>query len=354
MKTRLALPMVMVFLALPLLQLSPALARADDDDSAAAPDSYLMASLGDSITAATLAETSLVDRHRLQRLEDSLSAGRDRQGAIEALRGRFNMENKETFSWTSGLEIKSQFVKLRTFFGLSPTPTASDGDGDNGLAQGASPSIPGLEISNLAKPGEMAEGMVSQARKLKELMDGGQRNRKYAGLKYVTVLIGANDACKRTASADFQAQLRESLDTLATIRQSEPIRVLVSSIPKIPDVGIPEIQNHTTLFGFTCAEFRNQIIGECNDLTTWTTPADYQERLAVVDQINRDIQAVSAEAGRAHPNMRIVYTDRVYRTPIPIEAMAADCFHPNARGQQKLADALWEEQPWFGKQSPRL
>src|SRR3712207_9515443 len=71
--------------------------------------------------------------------------------------------------------------------------------------------------------------------------------------KYVMIMIGSNDACADDAPPGItvpkvRASLKAAFEQLAKIQQNEPIRILVSSLPKIPDLGRKEIRSeeHTS------------------------------------------------------------------------------------------------------------
>ena len=56
---------------------------------------------------------------------------------------------------------------------------------------------------------------------------------------------------------------------------------------------------------------------------------------------------VAEEMDQELENVEILYSNSLYETPIRQEYMAADCFHPNAEGQEEIARQLWQDQPWF-------
>ncbi len=280
---------------------------------------YLMGTIGDSISAATFADSSVNVRWVGETLEDEM-----------LLRVPFlgNQENKETLSWSSGGEIPSHFMRLTQF--LKQT------------APGAS-----LQVLNVAVPGEKTEGILAQAEAIVDAMKSGN----YASVKYITLMIGANDACSKdfengTPLQDMTEQMRAAFKKLADIRQDEPIRILVSGMPRIPDLGRAEFANTTSALGYSCRAIR-RIHGFCKSLLNWEGEAEYAKKLEVVKDRNLLLGTMVREASAAYSNMQVVFTDQFYNTDIKPAWLSADCFHPNTTGQTELANRLWAAQPWF-------
>ena len=177
------------------------------------------------------------------------------------------------------------------------------------------------------------------------------KNGNYTSLKYVTVMLGANDACVGDAVLgssveSMRENFRAGFDRLAAIQQHEPVHVLVSGMPKIPELGRPDIRDHMTLQNNTCQEARD-ILGLCGGLLNWNSDADYRKFVSLVAERNRIIQEVALEAAIVHLNLRIHFSNQFFKTPITTTKLAADCFHPNKAGQQEISEVLWKEQPWF-------
>jgi len=170
---------------------------------------YLMAVLGDSISAGSLADVPIP----LQGTPEE----KVRKWADEGVSAQLVITNKSTYSWASGLKIRSQYRLLRTWLQKN----------DPGRR---------LDVLNVAWPGDRAVDLPAQVERVVEAMASG----RYESLYYVTLLIGANDACasaQGTPLVKMREQLMQALTRLSSIRQSEPIRVFVVGIPRIPDLG---------------------------------------------------------------------------------------------------------------------
>ncbi len=276
--------------------------------SAYAEKPYLMAVLGDSVSAATFANTSV-------NLFSSL---------VPDSEDLFLYDNKSTLSWVSGKKIRSHFVYLSKVLGGR------------------------LAVVNNAVPGAKSQDVIDQAKRLLNEIKTGD----YALLKYVTLMIGGNDACSTeedggTPNHTMETALLHVFWLLSQIKQPEKIRIFVPAIPKIPDLGRDEILNTTTLKHWSCRVIRDQIFKSCNPLIVWSDETEYKAHLKTVEEKNTVLQETVKKANQFFPNLDVYYSPRLFEAQVYPEYLAADCFHPNARGQQELSDQLWADQPWF-------
>ena len=276
---------------------------------------FLLASLGDSLTAASLADTSLTH---------PVVADRDK-----ILDRSWKWENRKTLSWASGEKIKAHNEYLGDYL-------AQHGDTVD------------LDTLNVANPGNRADDLENQAQKVVDKMESGD----YQELTYITLLIGANDACsdeteRGTPISDFKASVHKALKKLSEIKQATPLRILVSSIPKIADLAVPEIRHRRVYPGLTCHDIRVKVFHECNPLLNWKTEEEHQQKNGVVKSFNDALKEVVAEAKQLYPNMTAVYSSALWDAQITAELLAVDCFHPNRDGQQLVSNQLWQDQPWF-------
>lgn len=283
---------------------------------------YLMVSLGDSITAGTFADTSMIlnqepplgpwDPTRLSSLS---SIGVDIP---------FLFENKATLSWSSGESIQSHFIHLKNYLALT------DPDGV-------------LTVANFSYPGDETKNLPGQVdRLLSEYASGG-----YQSLKYVTILIGADDACIQAPTINTRVNLEVAFARIAQISQSERIKVFVALLPPIPELGRDEIRYHNTLGYFTCEYIRNKVIKECNPVLYSNNTDDFLAKMADIDERNNQIRQAVENAAAQFKNLDLFIGKTLEHHNLALEYLAADCFHPNRSGQEQLSEKLWQEQPWF-------
>ncbi|TDC68139.1 SGNH/GDSL hydrolase family protein [Micromonospora sp. KC606] len=196
----------------------------------------------------------------------------------------------------------------------------------------ANPNIRG-RARNHAVPGARAAALAGQA-------EAAVRDRA----DYVTVLIGANDACRgdidnMTTVATFRSQVDRGLRVL---REGRPkARVLVASIPdlhRLWEIGHTEPR-----------AVRAWRAGICPALLanpTSTAPADRARRAAFrqrIDAYNAELKA----ACRAYGSRCRHDGGAVHRARFTLaEVNALDWFHPNAAGQNRLADVTFPAAGW--------
>lgn len=287
-----------------------------------------MANIGDSITAGSLADTNAGEARTnwfLQQVKASRAEGKHTKRDI--LDDLIDY-NKNTLAWGSGLQIDSHYKLLQEHYVRHESV--------------------GLDIQNEAMPGNTAKEAVGQAQRIVNSMKSG----KYRQLAYVTFMMGSNDACYSISDAATAKYLRLALLKLAEVKQERPIRVLVSGLPRIPDIGKKSIMDHPVFGVSSCRLIQLVMLQFCNPLLDWQTPEQYQSRLAVVQTKNKLIEKVVNQVRAEAPNLDIVFTNYFYNNPIEYGDLAIDCFHPNLKSHKKLARDLWAEQPWFDAGRP--
>ena len=198
----------------------------------------------------------------------------------------------ERNSWSTGdgLRVESLYRRLRT-------------------------DAPGLRAYNRAVPGARASALTGQAR---------SAVRDKADL--VTVLIGANDACR------------------GDVGDMTPVaRVLVASIPdlyRLWQIGHTEPR-----------AVRAWSRGVCPALladATSTAPAAVARRARVRDRIEAYDGQLRA-ACRAYGSRCRWDGGAVHRHRFTLDQVnALDWFHPNAAGQGRLAEVAWNASGWSG------
>lgn len=179
----------------------------------------------------------------------------------------------------------------------------------------------------LAAPGARAGQLAGQARAAVR-----------AGVQYVTILVGANDACRgavgdMTAPATFRDQIA---DALAVLREGLPrARVLVVAVPDL--YRLWEIGHTDT------RAVRAWSLGVCPALLarpTSSAAADVARRRSVRDRVvayNRELRAACSGYGS-----RCRYAGASHQLRFSLAMVnRLDYFHPSAAGQDRLAEVTW-------------
>ena len=230
-------------------------------------------------------------------LGDSITAGVGSCVALVVCR-------RNSWSTGDGLRVDSHYRRLRA----------------------ANPAIRG-HADNLAVAGSRADGLEAQAARIT------------SGVDYVTVLVGANDACRGGIDDMTPAPaFRDAVDAgLAEVkRRARDAVVLVASIPdlhRLWEIGHEDDR-----------AVRAWERGVCPVLLAnprSTARADAERRRAVdrrVDAYNRELAAACREQGR-----RCRYDEgATHRVRFTLDLLSRyDYFHPNAQGQRRLADTTY-------------
>jgi hypothetical protein len=162
--------------------------------------------------------------------------------------------------------------------------------------------------------------------------------------QYVTIEIGANDACTKTVSGmtsrtTFRANIQSALATLAASPAAPEI--FVASIPNL--LRMYELNKSSSSARFTWGLLR-----VCQSLLanpTSTKAADVQRRAAVqqrVTEFNAELSAACAATPRCHFDGMVVANLQFVKSDIS----TLDYFHPSVAGQAKLAAVTWPKTPW--------
>jgi lysophospholipase L1-like esterase len=159
--------------------------------------------------------------------------------------------------------------------------------------------------------------------------------------EYVTVLLGANDACTSTeaamtSAATFRAQFRQGMENLAV--GAPDARVYVVSVPNI--YRLWEIGRTNFV-----ATLQWGLFGICQSMLaspTSTTAANQQRRERVrahVQLLNQQLREVCAEYVHCRYD-----NDAAFGTQFVSSDMSTlDFFHPNVNGQAKAAAVTWAQ-----------
>jgi lysophospholipase L1-like esterase len=182
---------------------------------------------------------------------------------------------------------------------------------------------------NFARPGADAGDLAGQASQAVQTK-----------AQYITLLIGANDACAdRTADMTSVATFRKQVDAgLARLKKGLPkSRILVASIPdlyRLWQLGHEDTQ---------AVRVWNRL-GICKSMLadpTSEADADNARRRAVRDRIS-DYDAELQDACHDYGDRCRWDGGAVHEVRYSLDLVNhVDYFHPNVKGQHELADVTW-------------
>jgi lysophospholipase L1-like esterase len=164
------------------------------------------------------------------------------------------------------------------------------------------------------------------------------------GAEYVTILMGANDACTSTEAqmtpvADFTAQFRTAMDTLAA--QSSQPKVLVASIPDLYRLYLVGKDSSSARSAWSAYNICQSMLA--NPLST--DQAD-EDRRARVRQRVIEFNSALAEVCGTYAFCKFD-GDAVFGYPFTLDQLSTwDYFHPNTTGQAVLAEVTYQVGFW--------
>jgi lysophospholipase L1-like esterase len=161
------------------------------------------------------------------------------------------------------------------------------------------------------------------------------------GAQYVTILMGANDACTSspatmTSVADFRAQFAATMSTVASGLPAGS-HVFVGSIPDVYRLWQLFRGNLTAQLVWATAQICQSMLSLTN------TEADRQAVLARIQAFN---QALADVCGQ-YPALCRFDGNAVFDYPFSSgQVSKLDYFHPSISGQAALASITWQRSWW--------
>ncbi|PIT99339.1 MAG: hypothetical protein COT74_10060 [Bdellovibrionales bacterium CG10_big_fil_rev_8_21_14_0_10_45_34] len=283
--------------------------------------SSTMLSLGDSITAGTIA--GWVGPQQIV----SRIIGSDVLFPNPGANYFFNFQS--TFSWATGQDIASHYVRL-----------------ENALKRQS--SLSHLYAINAAVQGQEFSHLPGQARFAVDRI----LEYNIGSIPYMTLLIGNNDICYYGEASEWlharlKKYLNEAFDTLNRVQLEGKTRVLVSGLPPIWKLGSKKIREARSVLAVRCEWIRDRILGVCKRSLRWDTPEQEAWAKRQVITLNHWLSDWVKQANHRYPNFEFYFSDSLLHEEIRPNMLSSDCFHPNSEGQKNFAERLWNAQPWF-------
>ncbi|MCW3493500.1 GDSL-type esterase/lipase family protein [Microbacterium sp. SSM24] len=164
------------------------------------------------------------------------------------------------------------------------------------------------------------------------------------GAQYVTIEIGANDACTRTVgamtpTATFTANVQAAMATL-------------SASPSSPQIFLASIPNLQRMYDLSKSSISARLVwgllGICQSMLaspSSTKVADVQRRAAVQQRVN-EYNAALAQVCAAYPTCRWDGGAVAGYAFTKSDISTRDYFHPSLSGQASLAALTWAKTQW--------
>jgi lysophospholipase L1-like esterase len=211
-------------------------------------------------------------------------------------------ENRD-LSWATGLDpgvrVRSHAFRLKSHY-----------------------SYTDLKAHNMAAVGATSADLAAQTSKL-----------AHHNPKYVTLLLGANDLC-RFASEDqtFLVQFEERVDS--------SVRQMISKNPGVHIVisGVPDIYRLYQLGKRNGCEFQWNITKMCSRLLS---PSSTDEVRQWIFDGWKSMNLILEEIANRYPENSVYVANPTSEEFSREDISSYDCFHPSARGQNRLAEVTF-------------
>ena len=275
-----------------------------------------MAALGDSITAAAFGRFTRADGTHiftlLKLLDLFAKAGYSRSAkAFEA----------REVSWSTGAKLGGHSHLER-------------------LTQLNGTTIPSL---NAAVSGARARDLSAQ---VDNLLEWSNNSINQSAPDYVTLLIGANDACGETPPEEFIQEVQKAIEK---ITQANPkAKIMMAGVPNIEHLREVAVNSPlSNLPGLKTCQDMWKRHGFCKEMLQEDDPAKRAAIMARLFQYDTDLEALKTQfnAQSADPD-QIRFAGELTSYRFTDNDIAIDCFHPNLKGQQIISDLTWQKSWW--------
>jgi lysophospholipase L1-like esterase len=277
-----------------------------------------MASMGDSITAGAIADYSLNSWKKPSHVFALLKK-------LSNLAGGENLEavERKDLSWTAN--HANRFKKLLNRKGITANLEHWNG------------SVSGHASKELAET------------QLPALLNWSQKTLGKGAPDYVAMLIGPNDICakdisKMTETSVFESRIKHVIEAL--LKANSEVKILISEIPDIERVwALAKDYDLSPIKGARNCQEVWQKMPFCANLLTNPNPDDRLKIRNRVEEYNVALNALVYTYAKTHPD-QVRVAAGIYEREFSLSELSADCFHPNTKGQNMLAETTWESGWW--------
>jgi lysophospholipase L1-like esterase len=201
-----------------------------------------------------------------------------------------------------------------------------------------------LRLKAAGAPATLVGYNDSVTSSLSSALNGQAQQAVTQGAQYVTIEIGANDACTKTVAqmtptATYKANVQAALTTLAA-GAAKP-QVFVASVPSLQRLYDVNKSSFS-------ARFVWGLLGICQSMLanpSSTSTADVQRRAAVQQRVNEYNQAL-AEVCTVAVNCRYDGGALANYAFTKADISTRDYFHPSVTGQATIAAQTWPKTQW--------
>lgn len=288
---------------------------------------HSMGSLGDSITAGAVADYTL---HSWKKPTEAFSLIKK---LMNSNGGRnLDVVERKDLSWSSGLDPKSRVMSHASHIKSLLHARGEDWN---------------FETFNAASSGNTSYDVLNN--QLPKLLQWSQKTLNQGAPDYVTLLIGPNDICGKdinemVETKVFKKQVRTIVDTLIAANPS--VKILISEIPDMERVWeLAKDYRLSNIRGLqSCLDVWKKM-KVCDNILTISDPAQRKQMRARVDEYNVALDELFLKYTKSDPD-QVRIARGIFSSKFDLDALSADCFHPNIKGQNMLSDLTWQSSWW--------
>lgn len=303
-----------------------------------------MAALGDSITAGCLANfkpSNIFNPFKILELNYHLG--------MTALKfGHLSGFDRDDLSWSTGFGTLSSPLTINGDVFAEPRIRRYPVKSHLYRLKKQNPKID-IRSRNFSLSNAKTENVLNK--QIWKMHKWSRRTLKQNFPDYVTLFAGNNDLCAErfkdiTPISIFEDQMRESIETM--LIHSPNTKVLVVAIPrinKLPDiVGDMAYINLGKKKFMTCNQFWKHI-QFCPVINSPKSEKIKQMTAQKIVEYNQTMRTITEDYQQRFGD-RIRFADEMFNHDFEKEDISVDCFHPNIRGQNKIADSTWQQSWW--------
>jgi lysophospholipase L1-like esterase len=200
--------------------------------------------------------------------------------------------------------------------------------------RGANPGVT-VTASNNAVSGALSSGLNAQAQKAVT-----------QGAQYVTIEIGANDACtstvaKMTPVETYRTNIKTALATLNPAGTTTPRQVFVASVPNLYNMYLANKGSSSARFTWSLLRICQSMLANPSS----TSATDNARRAQVLQRVV-DYNTVLAQECANYTTCRFDGNAVFGAAFTSAHISTRDYFHPSLLGQTLLASTTWPKTQW--------
>lgn len=193
-------------------------------------------------------------------------------------------------------------------------------------------------------------GTWSLNEEVTNLLIWSKKNLRENAPDYVTLEIGANDACidkgdtESTSVAEYSSQVQSTVNKL--IKENPKIKILISGIPNVPKVKRTVENSRLGLLLFPHCKDIWKKLPYCQNILQNDDQDSLDRSEKLISSYMHELENIVLNTNDKEGRAALKFAPEVFSYPITENDISFDCFHPNKKGQALLSDITWKYSWW--------